>query len=68
MHGAGTVSVLFVTMVPQTVVSMMSLTPPVMADDVVATLGLPAGAAGRTPGRSQSQRTHAYIREARSRS
>src|SRR4051794_20058103 len=46
MHGAGTVSVLFVTMVPQTVVSMMSLTPPVMADDVVATLGLPAGAAG----------------------
>src|SRR4051812_21191721 len=46
MHGAGTVSVLFVTMVPQTVVSMMSLTPPVMADDVVTTLGLPAGAAG----------------------
>src|SRR3954469_550349 len=47
MHGAGTVSVLFVTMVPQTVVSMMSLTPPVMADDdVVATLRLPAGAAG----------------------
>src|SRR5215204_6381858 len=46
MHGAGTVSVLFVTMVPQTVVSMMSLTPPVVAEDVVATLGLPAGAAG----------------------
>src|SRR3954470_20102233 len=46
MHGAGTLAVLFVTMVPQTVVSMMSLTPPVMADDVVATLGLPAGAAG----------------------
>jgi MFS family permease len=46
MHGAGTVSVLFVTMVLQTVVSMMSLTPPVVAEDVVATLGLPAGAAG----------------------
>jgi len=46
MRESSTVSVLFVTMVPQTVVSMMSLTPPVMAEDVVATLGLPAGAAG----------------------
>src|SRR4051812_26432086 len=46
MRESSTVLVLFVTMVPQTVVSMMSLTPPVMADDVVATLGLSAGAAG----------------------
>jgi len=46
MKGSGTLAVLFATMAPQTVVSMMSLTPPVMAEDVIATLGLPAGATG----------------------
>src|SRR3954470_19026874 len=46
MRGSGTLAVLFATMAPQTVVSMMSLTPPIMAEDVIATLGLPAGATG----------------------
>src|SRR3954469_1015548 len=46
MRWAAAVPVLFATMVPQTVASMMSLTPPVMADDVVRSLGLPAGATG----------------------
>ena len=46
MRGTGTLAVLFATMAPQTVVSMMSLTPPVMAEDVIATLALPAGVTG----------------------
>src|SRR3982751_1339206 len=46
MRGSGTLAILFATMAPQTVVSMMSLTPPIMAEDVIATLALPAGATG----------------------
>src|SRR3954467_10995878 len=46
MRARGTLSVLFVTMVPQTAVSMMSLTPPVMAEQTIAPLGLPAAATG----------------------
>src|SRR3954447_12339930 len=46
MRWAAAVPVLFATMVPQTMASMISLTPPVMAEDVVSSLGLPAGAIG----------------------
>jgi MFS family permease len=46
MKADSTALVLFTSMVPQTVVSMVSLTPPVMSEDVVATLGLPTGAIG----------------------
>ena len=42
----GSSSLLFATMFPQTIMSMILLTPPVVADRVVATFHLPAEAAG----------------------
>ena len=46
MRRHGTSSLLFATMYPQTVMSMLVLTPPVVADRVVASFHLPAEVAG----------------------
>jgi MFS family permease len=46
----GTVALLFATMFPQAALSMLSLSPPVMAEAVTARYGLPAAAAGAYSG------------------